>query len=261
MQPDTIIPDPSNPQAWNRYSYVLNNPILYTDPTGHKLCDGKGTGGSCDEANPDDLLNWYDINTSGLSKKQKWDLADAATQADKKLSTSGYGTFQSRFGEINVSKDASRDNCETVQSTITCGSVALYKNAFLHEFGHVLQNQILVLHPDRSAGDLDSYPNSTGKLIDDCGGYWCRTTLGFQCEDWRCLEHPQSLDSNQTDGNAKNEQWADLFMNWILDDTDDPFHGFTNDPNGNARRKFMGQQFYWLFTGRYCPSPNGLSCP
>jgi hypothetical protein len=36
-QPDTIIPDTKNPQAWNRYAYVLNNPIRYNDPSGH-LC-------------------------------------------------------------------------------------------------------------------------------------------------------------------------------------------------------------------------------
>ncbi|MEI2689422.1 MAG: RHS repeat-associated core domain-containing protein [Anaerolineae bacterium] len=34
-QPDTIVPAPGNPQALNRYSYVLNNPVRYTDPTGH----------------------------------------------------------------------------------------------------------------------------------------------------------------------------------------------------------------------------------
>jgi len=27
VQPDTIVPDPGNPQALNRYSYVLNNPV------------------------------------------------------------------------------------------------------------------------------------------------------------------------------------------------------------------------------------------
>ncbi|MBT3391595.1 MAG: RHS repeat-associated core domain-containing protein [Chloroflexi bacterium] len=34
-QPDTIIPDLSNPQSLNRYSYTYNNPVKYTDPTGH----------------------------------------------------------------------------------------------------------------------------------------------------------------------------------------------------------------------------------
>ncbi len=32
---DTIVPEPTNPQALNRYTYVLNNPLRYIDPTGH----------------------------------------------------------------------------------------------------------------------------------------------------------------------------------------------------------------------------------
>jgi len=28
------VPDPVNPQSLNRFSYVLNNPVKYTDPTG-----------------------------------------------------------------------------------------------------------------------------------------------------------------------------------------------------------------------------------
>jgi len=38
IQPDTIVPNPMNPQAWNRYSYVYNSPINYADPTGHLPC-------------------------------------------------------------------------------------------------------------------------------------------------------------------------------------------------------------------------------
>jgi RHS repeat-associated protein len=37
VQPDTIVPDPANPQDLNRYSYVRNNPLRYTDPTGHYI--------------------------------------------------------------------------------------------------------------------------------------------------------------------------------------------------------------------------------
>ncbi len=32
---DTIVPDPTNPQNFNRYSYGYNNPVKYSDPTGH----------------------------------------------------------------------------------------------------------------------------------------------------------------------------------------------------------------------------------
>ncbi len=35
--PDTIVPDPSYSQAFNRYSYVLNNPMIYTDPSGRSF--------------------------------------------------------------------------------------------------------------------------------------------------------------------------------------------------------------------------------
>ncbi len=37
VQPDTIVPEPGNPQSLNRYAYVTNNPLRYTDPSGHWL--------------------------------------------------------------------------------------------------------------------------------------------------------------------------------------------------------------------------------
>jgi hypothetical protein len=36
---DTIVPDPANSQSLNRYSYVLGNPLKYTDPSGHLYVD------------------------------------------------------------------------------------------------------------------------------------------------------------------------------------------------------------------------------
>ena len=40
ITPDSIIPDYSNPQSLNRYSYTLNNPMRYIDPTGHWTVQG-----------------------------------------------------------------------------------------------------------------------------------------------------------------------------------------------------------------------------
>ncbi len=32
IQPDSIVSNPLNPQTWNRYAYVSNNPVRYNDP-------------------------------------------------------------------------------------------------------------------------------------------------------------------------------------------------------------------------------------
>jgi RHS repeat-associated protein len=37
ITPDTEVPDPYDPQSLNRYTYCLNNPLIYTDPTGHYM--------------------------------------------------------------------------------------------------------------------------------------------------------------------------------------------------------------------------------
>ena len=37
---DTIVQNPFDPQLLNRYSYVRNNPLIYVDPSGHRLGDG-----------------------------------------------------------------------------------------------------------------------------------------------------------------------------------------------------------------------------
>jgi hypothetical protein len=38
IQPDSIVPYPVFSQSWNRFSYVMNNPINFIDPTGHQNC-------------------------------------------------------------------------------------------------------------------------------------------------------------------------------------------------------------------------------
>ncbi len=54
ISPDTIVPDPVNPQQFNRYTYSLNNPVKYLDPSGHcastELPDGSSTRSADDAA-------------------------------------------------------------------------------------------------------------------------------------------------------------------------------------------------------------------
>jgi len=76
LSADTIVPGYANPQNLNRFSYVTNNPLRYTDPTGHLqttddgyFCSGctlsppsDGGGGGGDDDDDDDEPWEYDAN-------------------------------------------------------------------------------------------------------------------------------------------------------------------------------------------------------
>ncbi len=44
LSPDALIPSPADLQSYNRYSYVRNNPLSYTDPTGNFRFKGSISG-------------------------------------------------------------------------------------------------------------------------------------------------------------------------------------------------------------------------
>jgi RHS repeat-associated protein len=52
---DPMVPDPMNGQAWNRYSYVANNPLTFTDPSGYCFL-GCGTWSNLGKMQPGTLF-------------------------------------------------------------------------------------------------------------------------------------------------------------------------------------------------------------
>ena len=54
---DTLVQSPANPQTLNRYSYVLNNPLRYVDPSGHVVI--------ITDPSLTSFLQQYDITSGG----------------------------------------------------------------------------------------------------------------------------------------------------------------------------------------------------
>jgi hypothetical protein len=77
---------PANPQALNRYSYVLNNPLRYTDPSGHSPWP---------EGSPFDTL--YDLY---------WGIKDAWIDFARELQT--VLASVTPFSSFNTAKDGGR---------------------------------------------------------------------------------------------------------------------------------------------------------
>ena len=75
LQPDNFVQDPFNTQNFNRYGYVLNNPLLYTDPTGEEFFTlttlaviGLGTIISSAAASWDTIKDWIGRNAKSTGQ-------------------------------------------------------------------------------------------------------------------------------------------------------------------------------------------------
>jgi RHS repeat-associated protein len=138
-QPDTIIPNPANPQSWNRYSYVTNRPVNFNDPSGydpHWCADDRGYN-----INDSCLYNWLDDNTTGdheeilftkydvtvqsLTRSQKRATMGAIYAIGNKLarargnSETAAEAFVAEFSPVEVVFDPNCFNCRNVTA---CGN-------------------------------------------------------------------------------------------------------------------------------------------
>ena len=81
LSPDTIVPTSTQgTQAWDRYAFVNNNPVRYTDPSGHRVDDGCQTEGcnltSLQKAINAQKLARLEYDPTGLKQAQNTKIAE-----------------------------------------------------------------------------------------------------------------------------------------------------------------------------------------
>jgi len=165
---DTIVPEAGNTNAYDRYAYGYNNPSRYTDPSGHKTCDGAGvTDDDCEISKSDIIASIfvsYHWNVVGdWTKKELFSLLDAGIAIENKISTltdgNGRGWMLQQLGDTSFQQN------NLVQKTVM-GILNIFNPAgiagvvpgvgkgqsifldnsginpgtMVHELGHVLDN-------------------------------------------------------------------------------------------------------------------------
>lgn len=130
IQPDTIIPDLANPQAYNRYSYVYVNPLRYVDPSGHNpRCgpDGIHCGVDPTQATTGSLLGPQWNNNSGSA------------------SSSGGGNSGLSDGNATIPLMDGTSNINTPPSAIATMATVLDTIAMTFNGGYALVGDLVFL--------------------------------------------------------------------------------------------------------------------
>ncbi len=258
LSADTIVPSPGNPQSLNRYSYVLNSPVMYQDPTGHaeQCFDSVCTNHTL-----------YGINFTA-DKGQYWDTNDArevygaagaiATRMASMRTAQNIGVhrrnprevplkayspeemFTQAFGTVTFNRNAG--NCEGG----TCwgyanhpvnGTIQVYaqnvghghytaQNA-AHELGHIF---------DRRTGDQARANLATANItyVNERGRINTITTGVNRIQDGFATQGDMPTTWQQNPARKSGEEFADMFLGWA-------YNHFANNAAGAAR-------FHWMST-------------
>jgi RHS repeat-associated protein len=254
---DTVVPNPGKAVSFDRFVYGDSNPIKYRDPSGHLSCDSKYVAeGDCSDVSLSDILaNEYGVTLNGWTPQEIYQIWIALNRIGSALSSISGGylgspseAFVKVFGGLTFTKSGSGNGCEAGGSGFTCGTgVDFDARLATHELGHTL-NAVIInneTHRLQNAGwsyddalaratsTVGPYYDLANAAIEDSLGNWVmgthpggvyeRTKLGYKSGGPPDMYHGSDdwADWNSNANNlARNEDFADMFMNWVFDNFD-----------------------------------------
>jgi hypothetical protein len=229
---DTIAPGLGNPQNRNRYSYALNNPLKYTDPTGH--CNVDGSDGenttSCESRLRD--LGQLGISISDY-RGGLWSLSELTVflQGANALLTAmnwNIGEFNKYVGPVHAAQSADWGGTAWVgsgASALTSPSQGYANMTFFQGAINGVRdgkNIFLetVVHELAHAWDFNGGGHSLGMMA-TTGSYYRDPTPGEIIDD---LSHGRATGAKYVTtgttsygGNNSGEDWAESVTAYVFD--------------------------------------------
>ncbi len=146
ISPDTIIPDPSDPQTLNRYAYCRNNPIMYRDPSGRMFAEIIYAAVSYILSAAETYISSYAVDgavvggalggsASAATGGNFWDGVRAGAISGAFMGAGDYGILNGAIsGGINASISGQDIGKGTLAGGLT-GAIAPYSNLRIPIFG------------------------------------------------------------------------------------------------------------------------------
>ena len=223
-------------QGWDRYAYVNNNPLRYTDPSGHEIaCGNEISASECKKerriSKANTATDWKrlikgDFGITMSDNKHNWDVKNlilvyfGLEQIDSLFG----GKIKSIVGDSVFQLDgnvAGHYSGYTQGRTITfyTGTTVPEQNLY-HEFGHLLDN----IYNDTFTNSLRGDPH-----VSKDGSYlYGGDNLGIINSN-ATLKNPSrvgdpnwvgGIDSLQHPSGDPVEQWADMLANYVAGNID-----------------------------------------